>query len=515
MHFILELAFKKVISILSKVISILSSDGIEFFVDVEGLTPSGIEPQGFYPRVEDEDITWIFQIYRFRFASDADGFDDDLFRYTVKAVRNDFELRFPGVSSTTDIGVNLHLAVRFSRGGMNDTLANFLTPTGLLISGTENISIPVNSSNIPTDISANASKIQDGFSSYLGLLGTQVSSLVTNGFLAGSENSSVVTGPLIQLTGDDREIQPLVGINWPLFNIGESVSGGLTVGGTVTENAALFVGPSFNIDVVSFGVGASIFGEQDTIRTEAAGFLSFDLSRLVGGRRPTTQSLTFESNEEGGNWGEATSELTKNLGLIAWSLTSELTGTVGLEIVRIVRTQSNGIEKIEEKETYPLNPGDNMIGFVNLEGDVTEYRYVVPRGYVLVAEDGGIVEVPADHIAITDNSDESDQMRIVSHWIPKSDGTGCMPERQGFKLGNENVSAEQRKLESVELYRINRNQPIYLRELKKVNNNEYFMINNRRFYVVPYGNDTRFTFKPVSGTEEKGCFLTVGNSDVS
>ncbi|MCP6762719.1 MAG: hypothetical protein NHB32_29065 [Fischerella sp. CENA71] len=314
-----------------QITNLLKSNGISYSFDVSGATP-----QGQFPRISDQDITWDIKIYRFAVAR-LQNQPIYIYRFVAKAVIEPFKLTF-AKAETTD--ANLNVAISFKKGEETVGLSN----------------LKLLASPIPIKIEkekgqeTNLKKLEDAkaftqLNTALSFFGSpDLSQIVSNNFLGGTNNTSILTGGLI----NDKVAQPIVGVNLDILDLGNSKAGGL-LGIGITDSNSLYIGPSFQYSILTLSAGARIFEKKDFTRVEPAGVISFDLSQVIGGKQQNRE-IELDRNKVGGDWGKASEEIVKNLALVDWGITQNPNIQQSLALVKEKDCADNKIQPDEYAE---------------------------------------------------------------------------------------------------------------------------------------------------------------------
>ena len=323
--------------------NILESSGIEYYFDVDGVTTIGS-----FPRTSSKDIKWVINIYEFR----KEQTNIKYYRFTVKAVVDNFELRFPA-SAANNQKATLYAAVRFK----NDNIK--LKPKALLTNNIPIPKLPDIGENFPKEWKDNAA-ITKELTATLGPLGTQVSGLINAGFLSGTKNATFIAGTVLDF--DNGEIKPLAGANWELLNFGRNFSGGFLFGVEPSNDASIFLGPSIQADLLTISAGTRFSGGEDSIETDLAGVVSIDLSRLSG-NRSNVEPIKFNSGDNviGGDWFKAIDIVTEKLAMVRSTLKGDKRCT------KLTLEPGIPIDFTETEDKISFLPED-------------EYKYSIPEG---------------------------------------------------------------------------------------------------------------------------------------
>ncbi|TBR60577.1 hypothetical protein B4U84_06895 [Westiellopsis prolifica IICB1] len=318
-----------------QITNLLKSKGISYSFDVSGATP-----QGQFPRISDQDITWDMKIYRFAVARPQNQ-PIYIYRFVVKAVIEPFNLTFAKADNTK---ADLNVAISFKRGEETVGLSN----------------LKLIASPIPIEIQmkkgqqTNLKKLEDAkaftqLNTALSFFGSpDLSQIVSNNFLGGTSNTSIITGGLI----NDKVAQPIIGLNLDLLDLGSSKVGGL-LGIGLTDNNSLYIGPSFQYSILTLSAGGRIFEKKDFTRIEPAGVISFDLSQVIGGKQQN-RKIELDESKVGGDWGKASEEIVKDLTLVDWGVTQNPNIQQSLTLVREKDCTGNQIQPTEYAE-LPIN----------------------------------------------------------------------------------------------------------------------------------------------------------------
>ncbi len=331
---------------------LLQSRGIEYYFDV-----SGVPVIGDFPRIRSKDITWVINIYEFKKGNTS------YYRFSIKAVVKNFELRFPASLPTASKNANLFAAVRFKPRKKDTVTLPPLTlkPKVLLTPPIPIGPLPEPGQNFPKEWDWDNSSIAKELKATLGPLGTQVSGLISAGFLSGTQNATFIGGTVLDF--DDGEIKPLVGANWEVLNFGSNLSGGFLFGVEPSTDASIFLGPSIQADLLTISAGARLSGGDDSIETDLAGVVSIDLSRLSGSRSNIKPiELKPGENVAGGNWFKAIDLVTKNLAMVRLTLKGD-------------QECGEPNEKLQLEPGIPIDFQEDGISFL-MKG---EYKYKIPE----------------------------------------------------------------------------------------------------------------------------------------
>ncbi len=318
-----------------QITNLLKSNGISYSFDVSGATP-----QGQFPRISDQDINWDIKIYRFAVARPQNQ-PIYIYRFVAKAVIEPFKLSF-AKAETTD--ANLNVAISFKKGEETVGLSN-----RKLIASAIPIKIEQEKGQ-----AANLKKLEDAkaftqLNTALSFFGSpDLSQVVSNNFLGGTSNSSIITGGLI----NDKVAQPIIGVNLDILDLGSAKAGGL-FGIELTDNNSLYIGPSLQYSILTLSAGARIFDKKDSTRVEPVGVISFDLSQVIGGKQQN-KKIDLDRSKVGGDWGKASEEIVKDLALVDWGVTQNPSIQQPLALVKEKNCAGNKIQPNEYAE-IPIN----------------------------------------------------------------------------------------------------------------------------------------------------------------
>jgi hypothetical protein len=150
--------------------------------------------------------------------------------------------------------------------------------------------------------------------------GVDASDVIAKNILGGTRNASIITGGLVSRD----KLTSLVGVNTEFSPFSTaSVKPGYLLGISPSGGNDLFAGLSARTDVITLGVGLQVSEEDKTKRVppqtgtalkgELAGVVSFDLSRLLGGKEERPK-LAVSRGTVGGDLGLSSDEIAANLG---------------------------------------------------------------------------------------------------------------------------------------------------------------------------------------------------------
>lgn len=183
---------------------------------------------------------------------------------------------------------------------------------------------------------------------------------ITNSFLGGTEESSIISGGLIDF-GNDK-IGGLIGVNRELYPQ-ENISPGVLFGVGVAGNTpiSLYLGPSLRASPFTISAGANIIDENNSLNVNVAGVIAVDLSNLFSNKK-VENTLTITSTDQGGGWYQATEVLAKDLALLETSSDTEF------KLRRVCESNGNVITDQDEQAVFTVKKLQNTLQFI-------------PRGY--------------------------------------------------------------------------------------------------------------------------------------
>lgn len=361
---------------------LLQSSGINYSFDVNGEP----QPQGDFPRISDENITWEIKIYKVDRVKTVDEVEKNfLYRYTAKADIEPFDLIFPFSRNTENTknsdkekennksqeqteGPKATVKIRWK--GSSSTIG-ILDPK--LKFGEIDLKIVSAREETINELADNAS---NELVTILGYFtgNNDLGAITASNFLGEAENANIITGGLIS----DEFVDPLVGVDVKLTDIG-SAQGGLIVGIGVDNNNPLYVGPSFSYSILSLSAGVRIADRNNNTELDPSGLISFDLSQLIGGKSQKTE-LIVDDAKVGGNWGKASDKVAKNTTLVIWpdrGVTEDPFKNWNDDIFLVKVKDCNGNETMEAEKAKIPKPAENtLFQFVPLG----QYNYQKSNG---------------------------------------------------------------------------------------------------------------------------------------
>jgi hypothetical protein len=296
---------------------------------------------------------WRVVALKFRISTDPDEF---VYRYALTARMNPFDIVLPGSSADTirlearatwqPKDHDLRSALKW-RLGVYDSAINF-----------ENIDVktePVVEDQLAKITKNGGPSRLETYIRFFG--GIQLGDVVVQNLLGGTRNTSIISGGLISR----KRVSSLIGVNLePWSGRLPGVSPGFLLGLDPSDTNNFFAGVSARFDAITLSVGSRIAEEDRTKRTPPgkgtvlgghwAGVLSFDLSRLLGGKKSVTQ-LPVKTNEPaGGELGLSSDSLTNNLAGFLVTVQDNAGGDKKGSRLRIIRVQDEAGAELPEKQ---------------------------------------------------------------------------------------------------------------------------------------------------------------------
>jgi len=329
---------------------VLSGHALEFVLDMEELDEV---------KIIDEEIEWHIRQYRF-VRYDGQGYELPFYRYSVRAVAEPVEVVL--ADAETD-----EITLRATASWVSAEGVSILSPTVESEPTRLGLSPPEGAGGLGEAKSPNYLEAILSFSTG----GFGLGDLAHEGFLAGSEHASIVTGAFV---GEGR-VSQLLGANYE-FNPTGTPRIGMMLGLDLGDINSLYAGPSLGFGVFQFSVGAGIAqgNVNGKIEAESAGALSIDLSRLIGKRGSVTE-LRLHSSMARGGWGKASDDVfgrVGSLGMVRFTLE----GPAG-SVLRLRRELGPNEEELAEEDKVTLS-------FLPEKGSQLHF---VPRGYYKYVRD--------------------------------------------------------------------------------------------------------------------------------
>ncbi|AVH68509.1 hypothetical protein [Nostoc sp. 'Peltigera membranacea cyanobiont' N6] len=298
------------------------SRGVKFYFTIDQVSDT---------REIDEKVNWKIDVYEFEVKPGNNCQDRVVYyRYNIKALTEPFEVaiarnKIPKENidkaetiSETQQKVNLKVTVEaFLK--KSPQLAGLIDEAMYLLkndNGQNNITVILDNQNqkfVNELAKQNAANTLNTVFPLIGNLGN-ITKEVTSTFLGGTEDSSIITGGLIDFGKD--QIGGLVGINKE-FNPQNNISPGVAFGVGIASDApvSLYVGPSIRASAFTLSAGANILEDNNDLNVNIAGLISVDVSRLLGNKK-VGNSISIDSSDKGGQWYKATEILAKDLALL-------------------------------------------------------------------------------------------------------------------------------------------------------------------------------------------------------
>jgi hypothetical protein len=305
---------------------LLSSYGINYSLETTSTLSNGEEDK--FSSDSDKKITWDIDVYKFPASTTI-----NYYRFVVKASILPVDIYIPLDVTATKLDASIRLKRGASTIGILDSnlgeLKGFNIPVQNPRSSTLN---PLK--NASTDLTRT-----------LSLFGSpNLGEVVTDNFLGGTKDASLVYGGMIA----KNSLEPIVGANLGLANIGDAKLGALIGVGTNSSNTPFYIGPSIQYSILTISGGLRFATNTNAVDTNFAGIASLDLSQLFGGKREVKE-LKIENVSTGGDWGKASDEIYRNLALIDYQLT-DLTGNQTPKVISLTQTKS-----CDDKKSSPIN----------------------------------------------------------------------------------------------------------------------------------------------------------------
>jgi hypothetical protein len=309
---------------------LLNSQGIDYSINVNSTLANGEEEK--FTVSEKKKIVWKILVYEF--PATKSGVNYYRFVTTASIFPNDIYLPI-GVRTAT---LNANVKLKKSKTTIGISERNL----GGLIDSPLPVVPPKPSTLNPIPESATTDLTRT-----LSLFGSpNLGEVVTNNFLGGTKDASLVYGGMI----GKNTLEPIVGANLGLADLGDGKLGALIGVGTNSNNTPFYIGPSIQYSILTISGGVRFATNGNSVDTNLAGIFSLDLSQLLGGKREITE-FQVANTSTGGNWGRASDDIYKNLALIDYQLTNS-TGTSIPEGISVTQTKTcDGTE---------ISPGMNL-----------------------------------------------------------------------------------------------------------------------------------------------------------
>jgi hypothetical protein len=272
------------------------------------------------PKFSDENITWNINVYAFE-----DPQKQAYYRFTFQAVVDPIDKKvendFISPDATDPKIQKVFYDARFKLKESDKLItiaSNYLSLAGSL-------PVPANTAasrfnNLPTSTEINSSLSSlSGFLSIIG--GPQQLGAVAENLLGGTENTSIVTGGLVEFRNGG--VSPLIGVNQELGKIGDNATGGILFGLGLGDKQSLFLGPSLQASIFTLSTGVTI-GTQPNSEVNFAGMLAVDLSRLTNSKREPAPTPIKISTQNTNGLGGVSEEIISSYTYVDYYSNSEI-----------------------------------------------------------------------------------------------------------------------------------------------------------------------------------------------
>ncbi len=345
---------------------LLTSQGINYSLDTTSTLSDGEEEK--FSSVSDKRITWNIMVYKFRASTNI-----NYYRFVVTASVLPIDIYLSPKVATTKLDVGISLKPSPSTIGIFEPnlgeLKGFNLPVELPRSSTLN--------SIPKSASTELTRTLSLFGS------PNLGEVVTNNLLGGTRDASLVYGGMIA----KNSLEPVVGANLGFTNIGDAKLGALIGVGTSSSNTPFYIGPSIQYSILTLSGGFRFATNANAVDTNFAGIASLDLSQLLGGKREVKE-FQLENIATGGDWGQKSDEISKNLASIDYQ-PKDLTGN---QIPKII--------SLTQKASCDSKPSPSINLDIQTEGlqfiPRGKYTYNQKPGYLLQDELGR--SIPQDDV---------------------------------------------------------------------------------------------------------------------
>ena len=365
---------------------LLGSEGIAYFVTVEGPEVVGNDFHNNTFVSDGKDVTWHFRLFKHRVTKDL-----DLYRWAISANMSPRTLLFPKAeASEATLRTGIRLKDTESTAGLLQTLLSG-DPMG--------IPLELGSDGLK-DVQKQTTDLEAVLS--LGAPGVNTSDLITRGLLGGSGNTSIMTGAIV----GKKNIDQLFGVNRE-FGATDKISPGILFGLSPSGNKPLYLGPSLRYGIFTLSAGWKVFEREEERKNAAgktvketftlgrpAGVISVDLSRATGAKKKN--QIVLDSASAGGDWGKNSDELSNDLALIKQTIdttgiSADLKGKY-FELEQTSKADGNAVEtdlKLKsERSTFriplDLKPGGALeIVVFRPRGKYRYSKLDLPAGYEL------------------------------------------------------------------------------------------------------------------------------------
>jgi hypothetical protein len=335
--------------------TILTSKGIEYAFN---LTNDGeIEA----PDFKDKDITWQIKIYKNIWPSAPS--DIYYYRFSIKAIVKPFDKNV--LSNNQRVAFNARIRIK-------DLEKQTSIPNRFFsVTNTSTIIPELINSPDTTKIASEAAKNFTNLSGIFNIVGggSQLGA-ATQGLLGGTENSSFISGGLLDFTNGG--VDPLIGVSQEIGKIGD-IGTGIVFGVGLGEKTSIFLGPSLQTSIFTLSAGATL-GAKKQSDVNFAGLISVDLSRLTGSK--TDVNTIKVDNPSVGNPSNIRKEIddtTSSNTLIKYKINSNSSQNISFDLVLVC--DKDGKKVSTSTKIQPINKSN---GILYLEKGV--YGYKVRKG---------------------------------------------------------------------------------------------------------------------------------------
>jgi hypothetical protein len=249
--------------------TILQSQGVEYAFNIK--KEGGIE----VPDFSDKNIAWKINIYKYKWRNSNLNY----YRFSIKAIVEPFEKSVLFSDEQDKTNIKFHARLKVKNLNQQTSIPNEYFYVQKL-DGT----VPAQISGADEELKKRKSELDTRFSNLEGIFsivgGVSQLGSVTQGFLGGTDSSSIISGGLVDFSNGG--IHPLVGVNQEIGKVGD-ISTGVVVGVGLGEKTSIFLGPSIQSSIFTISAGATLGAKQQS-DLGFAGLISVDLSRLSGSK---------------------------------------------------------------------------------------------------------------------------------------------------------------------------------------------------------------------------------------
>lgn len=249
--------------------TILQSQGVEYAFNIKK------EGEIEVPDFSDKNIDWKINIYKYKWRNSNLSY----YRFSIKAVVKPFEKSVLFSDEQDKTNIKFHARLKVKNLNQQTSIPNEYFYVQKL-DGT----VPAQISGANEELKKRKSELDTRFSNLEGIFsivgGVSQLGSVTQGFLGGTDSSSIISGGLVDFSNGG--IHPLVGVNQEIGKVGD-ISTGVVVGVGLGEKTSIFLGPSIQSSIFTISAGATLGAKQQS-DLGFAGLVSVDLSRLSGSK---------------------------------------------------------------------------------------------------------------------------------------------------------------------------------------------------------------------------------------